>query len=379
MQNPTHTKPRVALNDFARQWASTEQTALAAFRRVGERGWFVLGPEVKAFEQALAAWWQMDFAVGCGNGMDAIEIGLRAAGIRPGDTVLTTPLSAFATSLAIARAQARPVFVDVDASGMLDLEAADAYFSKHPETKFLLPVHLYGHALSLGHLRALQQKHGLKVIEDCAQAIGAKSAGEPVGTVGIGAATSFYPTKNLGCLGDGGAFLTDDPEVAENVRRLRDYGQSGKYVHQEVGLNSRLDELQASLLLDCFLPKLTDLTARRARTAKTYLAGIHHPNVRILPVPERSESVWHLFPVCIDGDRESFRKHLADAGVETAIHYPATIPAQAATEKICGKVEGSFPNAERLCATEVSLPIHPYLKDDEIARVITACNDWRPE
>lgn len=367
----------VLLNDFKRQWAETAGDVLSAVARVGESGWYVLGREVAEFESALAARMARASAVGCANGLEAIEIALRAAGLAPGAKVLTTPLSAFATTLALLRARAVPVFVDVDEHGLLDLDAAREALAADPALRAMVPVHLYGHALDLARLEALRGEFGLLVVEDCAQAIGAAHRGRPVGSVGRLAATSFYPTKNLGALGDGGAILTDDEGLAARCRALRDYGQSSKYVHDELGLNSRLDELHAAVLRTALLPRLHAWTARRREVARAYGEGIEHAAVRPLPVPPGSESVWHLYPVRVPpAARAGFVRHLQAAGIRTAVHYPFLIPEQKALRGQAFEVRGPLDRAHALALGEVSLPIHPHLDDAEVARVIAAVNAW---
>ncbi len=369
---------RILLNDFVAQWHETRADALAAVERVGESGWLILGAEVRQLEAELAATWGLPHAVGCGNGLDAIEIGLRALGLQPGDKVLTTPLSAFATTLAIVRAGGSPVFVDTDASGLVDLASAARVLAGDPSIRFFVPVHLYGHALDASRLDDLRRRQRVQIVEDCAQAIAATSRGTPVGTTGEVAATSFYPTKNLGCMGDGGALLTRDPAVAETARCLRDYGQAAKYVHARRGLNSRLDELQAAILRSAHLPRLARHTARRRTIAETYRRGIHNAAVSVPPAPEGSASVWHLFPVLVEGERARFGAHLDARGVAHGVHYPLLIPEQKALAGIGFEVHGELTNARRFADREVSLPIHPYLTDEEVARVIDACNGWDP-
>lgn len=368
----------VQLNDFRAQWKALGDEVLAVVDRVGASGWYILGREVERFESALASAWGLPHAAGVGNGLDAIEIGLRCLGIQPGDRVLTTPLSAFATTLAVMRCGGFPVFVDTDASGLLDLERCRDLLSEDPRIRFLLPVHLYGHALDLERLEALRDDFGLAVLEDCAQAIGARFRGRAVGTVGQAAAVSFYPTKNLGALGDGGALLTPDEAIARRARALRHYGQSATYVHDEAGLNSRLDELHAAILGSVFLPRLADWTARRAGIATRYLSGIRSGVVRPLPVPSGSDSVWHLFPVLCDPERrQAFRAHLSEAGISSGIHYPRLIPDQKALRSYSGhQIHGALPNATTLAQGEVSLPIHPFLRDEEIDRVMAAVSAW---
>lgn len=375
---PVQPQDRVLLNDFVAQWRDVREDASAALDRVGQSGWLVLGKEVQGFEAELAQVWGLPHAIGCGNGLDAIEIGLRAIGMRPGDKVLTTPLSAFATTLAIVRAGGVPVFVDVDASGLIDLARVRAVAAVDRAIKYLVPVHLYGHALDAEELRQVAAATGLAVLEDCAQAIGAASRGTPVGAVGSAAATSFYPTKNLGCMGDGGALLCRDTAVAAEARTLRDYGQSAKYVHSRLGLNSRLDELQAALMRTAFLPRLRRYTERRREVATAYREGIRHAALGVPPVPAGSESVWHLFPVLVDGDREAFTEHLRRLGISSGLHYPVLIPDQQALEGVRFERGDPLARAQRFARGEVSLPIHPYLSDAHVERVVAACNSWRP-
>ena len=365
-------------NDFKRQWQQVEHAVLSAVKRVGASGWYVLGQEVEKFEQALAAMWGVDQAIGVANGMDALEIGLRCLDLRAGEKVLTTPLSAFATTLAIIRAGGVPVFVDVDGRGGIDLQQCRALLQRDRSIRFLVPVHLYGFALDMQELASLKEEFDLLVVEDCAQAIGASDRGIRVGTVGQVAATSFYPTKNLGALGDGGALLTNDAVIARRAKEVRNYGQSSPYVHSALGLNSRLDELHAAILGDAFLPNLRAWTEARSRTAQTYLDEIKHPLIE-LPAPTAgSLPVWHIFPAKIrQGKRDHLREHLHSEGIITAIHYPQTIPEQPALGH-CDRYEVAADGikARQITASELSLPIHPFLTEQEIRVVIDACNRW---
>ncbi len=370
----------IHLNDFTRQWQQVGSGVLHAIERVGQSGWLILGKEVELFERRLADYTGAAQVVGCANGLDAIEIGLRIAGLQEGDRVITTPLSAFATTLAIVRAGGVPVFVDVDESGLLDLDEARTYLADNPTSaRYLLPVHLFGHCIDLHSLRELRDRFALTVVEDCAQAIGASSGGLKIGSVGQLSALSFYPTKNLGCLGDGGALLTDNDEFARRAKALRNYGQTEKYVHRFIGLNSRLDELQAAVMTDALLPILEQTTARRREIALVYTESIAHPKLTIPPCPSASSSVYHLFPVLVAGDRQAFRAHLQASGIETVIHYPSIIPDQPALNDLPITVIGNLAMARKFAEQEVSLPIHPYLRDHEIERVITACNSWNLE
>jgi dTDP-4-amino-4,6-dideoxygalactose transaminase len=369
--------PTILQNDFKRQWEFVEEAVLRAVRRVGSSGWYILGNEVATFEKELAALWGVAHAVGTGNGLDALEIGLRCLGLQPGDKVLTTPLSAFATTLAVIRAGGIPVFVDVDETGAIDFGECRDLLARDSSIRFLLPVHLYGRALNMEELRRLQRDFRLKVLEDCAQAIGATSGGIRAGTAGHAAATSFYPTKNLGALGDAGAILTNDPAIAKAAMEMRNYGQSAHYQHSRLGLNSRLDELHAAILREAFLPNLGTWTSTRRRIAMKYLGEIRNTGLS-LPAGSANDSVWHLFPVLVtDGSRDEFQAHLHSHAIATGVHYPRIIPDQSALAN-AGPVDRStgLENARRFARTEVSLPVHPFMTGLEVEAVIRACNEW---
>jgi dTDP-4-amino-4,6-dideoxygalactose transaminase len=370
----------IVMNDFKKQWVDLRSASLAAVERVGASGWYVLGKEVQSFESALAQLSGMRHAVGCANGLDAIEIALRALGLKPGDKVLTTPLSAFATTLAIVRAGGVPVFVDVDATGHLDLDLAEQALDRHPEIRFMVPVHLFGHPMDLQRLRAIRDRRGITLIEDAAQAIASAFGGRVVGSAGQATTLSFYPTKNLGAMGDAGALLTDDAALAEQFRSLRDYGQSSKYVHSALGMNSRLDELHAAVLEAAMLPRLGGWTERRRDIARRYLQGITHNGVLVVNAAASALSAWHLFPVLVAAERrEHFMAHLTAHQIQSGIHYPRLITDQEAMKGVPGmQVLGRLDMAHRFAASEVSLPIHPYLTDDEVEQVIRAVNAWGP-
>jgi dTDP-3-amino-3,4,6-trideoxy-alpha-D-glucose transaminase len=366
-------------NDFKRQWEVVQDAVTGAVHRVGASGSYILGEEVRRFEEKLAHFWGVAHAVGVGNGMDAIEIGLRCLDVRAGDKVLTTSLSAFATTLAIIRAGAIPVFVDVDHLGRIDLGQCRDVLKRNRAIRFLVPVHLYGFPLDLADLAALRDEFDLRIVEDCAQAIGASSSGIGVGTIGQVAATSFYPTKNLGTMGDGGAVLTNSGDIAARARVLRNYGQSEHYLHAEAGLNSRLDELHAAILHDAFAPNLQKWTEARRRTADAYLNEIKHPAIE-LPFPAANlNCAWHLFPARVaPADRDNFRHYLRAADVGTGVHYPRIIPDQPALQQT-GLYEVAVEplNARRWAESEISLPIHSMLDDGEVRAVIDACNAWK--
>jgi dTDP-4-amino-4,6-dideoxygalactose transaminase len=314
--------------------------------------------------------------VGVASGLDAIEISLRVLGCKRGDRVLTSPISAFATTSAIARIGAVPVFVDCDAFGLVDLDRARAVLEADPSIRFFVPVHLYGHALDMEKLAAIGEE--CVIVEDCAQSVGATHVGRQTGTAGLMAATSFYPTKNLGALGDGGAILCGEERYAAGARMWRDYGQSAKYRHEVVGYNSRLDELQAALLHRVYLGRLPCWTQDRRRIAASYVAGITNPAITVMGTPPDSKSCWHLFPVLVEAARKlDFMRWLQSHDIACAEHYPIVIPEQPAMTGIEFHVVGNLDTARHICRSEVSLPIHPYLTSDEVAQVVEVCNAGR--
>lgn len=337
----------------------------AALARVVASGWYILGPEVEQFEAEFAAACHAPHAVGVGTGTDAITLILRALDIGPGDEVITPPLSAAYSALAVMMAGATPVFADIDPQRLtLDPEAAAAAVT--PRTRALLPVHLYGQAADMTPLLALAERHGLAVVEDCAQAHLCTSEGRPVGTMGIAGAFSFYPTKNLGALGDGGAVVTRDAALAQRLRRLRNGGQTTRYHHEEAGANSRLDEMQAAVLR-ARLPWLAGWTARRRQIAHAYREGLVGTAVHVPPQFDTGH-VYHLFPV-LTPERTAFQAHLLARGVETLIHYPVPIPRQPALAALHPR---QCAVADRVCSEVCSLPLYPSLSDPEVERVIAS-------
>jgi dTDP-4-amino-4,6-dideoxygalactose transaminase len=339
-----------------------------AIDRVVNRGWFVLGPELEQFERAFAKAMGAAYAVGTGNGTDALALILRAVGVGPGDEVITTPLSAAYTALAILMAGARPVFADVDPIRLtIDPERIAAAIG--PRTRAILPVHLYGQAADMAAIERLASTHHLALVEDCCQAHLATSEGRPVGTIGIAGAFSFYPTKNLGALGDGGAVVTNDREVADRVKRLRNGGQVDRYRHAEPGVNSRLDELQAAVLA-ARLPWLVEWTTRRRSLAAHYRHALRDAPLVVPPECDPGH-VYHLF-VVRSSARDALRDHLAALGVETLIHYPMPIPQQPAFLASAGD---ECPVAAQVCGEIFSLPLHPRLTYDDVARVSSAVEE----
>jgi dTDP-4-amino-4,6-dideoxygalactose transaminase len=350
----------------------------SAIERVIERGWFVLGPEVEAFEREFAHASGAAHAVGVGNGTDAIALILRALGVGPGDEVVTTPLSAAYSALAILMTGARPVFADIDARRLtIDPDRIDEAIG--PRTRAILPVHLYGQAADMAAIAKMASRHGIAVVEDCCQAHLATAAGRAVGTIGVAGAFSFYPTKNLGALGDGGAIVTNDAALAARIRRLRNGGQTDRYHHQEPGVNSRLDEMQAAILRER-LARLGGWTARRRALAARYRLRLRTRSVE--PVPEFDAGhVYHLFVVRVrrdddqpesdDSARQVLQAHLAARGIETLIHYPVPIPQQPA---FAAAQPGGCPIASQVCHEILSLPLHTALHDDDVDAIADAVN-----
>jgi dTDP-4-amino-4,6-dideoxygalactose transaminase len=337
----------------------------AAIARVTASGWYVLGPEVEAFEHEFATACGASHATGTGNGTDALAIILRALGIGPGDEVITSPLSAAYTALAIVMAGAEPVFADID-DERLTLDPGKAERAITPRTAALLPVHLYGQPADMTALAALATKHGLALVEDCCQAHLATCEGKPVGTFGAAGAFSFYPTKNLGALGDGGAIVTGDAGLAARTKRIRNGGQTDRYHHTELGVNSRLDEMQAAILR-ARLPWLGRRTSQRRMLAARYRQGLAGAQVRV-PQEMDPGHVYHLFPVRT-ARRSSLQAHLRSAGIETLVHYPVAIPRQPA---FASTVSAGWPAAEAAADHLLSLPLHPALSIADVDSVAAA-------
>lgn len=342
-----------------------------AIDRVLARAWFVLGPELEAFETEFASACGAAHAVGVGTGTDALALALRGLGVGPGDEVVVPPVTAAYTALAVIMAGATPVFADLDAERLtMSPDAAAAAIT--PRTRALMPVHLYGQPADLPAFAAVAARHGLALVEDAAQAHLATCDGRPVGSVGHAAGFSFYPTKNLGALGDAGAVVTNDAALADRLRRLRNGGQTDRYHHAEPGVNSRLDELQAAILR-ARLPFLAAWTARRRALAARYRRALSGGPVSV-PVECDAGHVYHLFPVLSDR-RDALRAHLDRHGVATLVHYPVPVPRQPA---FASYAPAACPVADRVCAEVCSLPLHPQLADADADLVAGAVLSFRP-
>lgn len=359
------------MNDFKAEPEALRAAELAAAERVLRSGWYVLGNEVRAFETAWAGRCGVTDAAGVGNGMDAIEIGLRALDIGPGDEVVTTPMTAFATVLAILRAGATPVLADIDAhTALLDPSSVERCITGR--TRAMLLVHLYGQVREMERWTALCESHRIALLEDCAQSHLARWNETAAGGFGRFGAYSFYPTKNLGALGDGGALVSNDPALIQRAVVLRNYGQSVRYHHPELGLNSRLDELQAALLL-ARLEWLEDFTERRRRIGADYHTGIRNPAVALMAAPvQRQSHVYHLFVVTCE-QRDRLARHLKERGVETLVHYPVPVHHQPPCKDLRHDPQGLVV-AEQHAAQCLSIPCHPQMSDADVAQVIEAIN-----
>ncbi len=326
-----------------------------AFRRVLESGWYILGQEVDAFEKEFASYCGVRNCVGVGNGLEALHLTLRAYGIGPSDEVIVPSNTYIATWLAVSYAGAVPVPVEpVEATYNLDPDRIEAAITSR--SKAIIAVHLYGQPADMDRINRIAKKHGLRVIEDAAQAHGAKYKGRRTGSLGDAAGFSFYPGKNLGALGDAGAVTTNDDALADRIRSLRNYGSSVKYHNECKGFNSRLDELQAAILR-IKLPHLDRWNAQRCEIAALYMQGIAGTCLTIPEIPNWAEPSWHLF-VVRHSERNSFQKELASAGINTLIHYPIPPHLQPAYTELRFK-RGAFSISESIHNTVVSLPIWP--------------------
>ncbi len=343
----------------------------AAIARVLMSGQYILGHEVEVFEAAFAAWLGVGHAVGAGSGTDAIELAVRACGIGPGELVFTVSHTAVATVAAIERAGAVPVLVDIEPGGFtMDPASLAAALRAPPPGRpaAILPVHLYGEPADLAPIRELARRHHLYLIEDCAQSHGAAYRGRPTGSFGDIACFSFYPTKNLGALGDAGMTTTDDPELAVALRELREYGWRERYVSARTGINTRLDPLQAAILA-ARLPRVGDDNARRQRIAACYdqgLAGLP------LGLPRRHAECAHVFHqyVIRSAERDRLREHLRAAQIGTGIHYPVPVHLQPAYQGRLGEFPAGLPETTRAVREILSLPIYPQLAEESADRVI---------
>lgn len=339
-----------------------------AIARVVESGWYILGPEVDAFEAEYAEYCEAQYCVGLANGLDALHLALRAMDVGPGDEVIVPSNTYIATWLAVSQCGATPVPVEPDERTYnIDPSLIEAAIT--PRTKVILPVHLYGQPADMDPILAIARKHGLRVLEDGAQAHGARYKGKRIGAHGDAVAWSFYPGKNLGALGDAGAVTTNDPEIADRIRVLRNYGSRVKYVNEVQGYNSRLDPIQAAVLR-VKLPHLDAWNARRSDLAAAYIRGLSGSALLLPYVPEWAIPVWHLF-VVRHPQRGALQQYLSDAGVGTLIHYPIPPHRQTAYQN-AGYTSEAFPVASRIAEEALSLPMGPHLSMHDALAVVGA-------
>ncbi len=364
----------VLMNDFKSEPQALRNEMLTVVSRVINSGWYVLGKEVEVFERNWAKLCGVKYGIGVGNGMDAIEISLRALDIGPGDEVITTPMTAFATVLAILRSGATPVLADIDSdTALISIDSAQKVIS--PRTKAILIVHLYGQVREMKNWQNLCKSHNIDLIEDCAQSHLATWKGNKAGSFGVVGAYSFYPTKNLGALGDAGLVVTQDDDLAEKIGQIRNYGQSKRYQHPVLGLNSRLDEIQAAILSQR-LKWLSKFTQRRCQIAAYYQDGINNSIVQQLVAPEESSAhVYHLYVIKCE-KRDALIKHLHNCEVQTLIHYPIPIHQQKPCIDLPRCPDG-LPASEKHANYCISIPCHPQMSDNDVNKVIDAINNFQ--
>ncbi len=358
----------IPFNDFTREYTTLRQEIDQAVHRVLESGWFILGKEVDALETELAAYLGTKYCVTVANGTEAIALALMAVKVGKGDEVITTNMTAFPTITGIEQSGAKAVVVDIDEeTGLID----PAEISKHisPKTKAILPVHLYGQAANLNKILEIAKKHNLLLIEDCAQAFGAEYKGRKVGSFGQVNALSFYPTKNLGAYGDGGAVSTNDSQIYQKLLQLRNYGQRIRYYHDQQGINSRLDELQAAILRVKL--KLIDQSIHRRRE----IAHYYYRNIqKMTTIPEVAGNfhTYHLF-VLKTAERQRFMEYLQKKGITSIIHYPVPINEQKAFQN---QKEESFPRTKKFTDQVVSIPLYPELTQSEVEYIVQTINSF---
>lgn len=360
----------IEYNNFRKMHEPLDNQFFECFQNVYKNQWFIHGEYLKKFENEFAQYCGSGYCVGTGNGLDALQLILRGCNIGPGDEVLVPSNTFIATVLAISYVGATPVFVEPDIETLLiDPDLIENNISE--KTKAIMVVHLYGRLANMDIIENIAHKYNLLLFEDSAQAHGAEKNGKKAGTFGVASAFSFYPGKNLGALGDAGAVITDDKQLADKIRALGNYGSVKKYLHDYKGINSRLDELQAAFL-SVKLKYLDEWTKERKRIAKIYYAQINNPKI-ILP-KYTEENVYHIFPVLCN-ERDKLKLYLENKGVYTLIHYPTAIHLQKAY-KDYGKKQGDYPIAESICARELSIPLYPGLTENEIQYIVDCLNHF---
>jgi dTDP-4-amino-4,6-dideoxygalactose transaminase len=349
--------------DLKAQYGLLRDEILEALDRVSQNATFILGEEVERFEQAFAGYFEVKHCIALNSGTSALHLALLTAGIGTGDEVITTANTFIATAEAIAYTGATPVFVDIDpATANIDPERIEAAITKR--TRAIIPVHLYGRPADMDSIMEIAERHRLLVIEDACQAHGARYAGRRVGGFGRAAAFSFYPGKNLGAYGEGGALTTNDDDIASMARSLRSHGESTRYLHKYVGYNYRMDGFQAAVL-NVKLKYLEQWTAKRQAFAALYRRWLQDANVRLLEDPADTECVYHLFVAYVD-NRDKVRTELEKLGVQTAVHYPKPVHLQEAFSYL-ERTPGSLPFTERACEQELGMPLFPEMTEEQVS------------
>lgn len=364
---------QVPLLDLKRQWKTIREKALANVTQVLDDQACILGPRVAAFEKAVAAYVGVPHAIGCASGTDAILVGLRALGVGHGEEVITTPYTFFASAGAVVNAKGRPVFVDIERDSF-NIDARQIEAAITPKTRVIQPVHLYGQCADMDAINAIAKKHGVAVLEDAAQSLGAEDKGRRAGSMGDIGAFSFYPSKNLGGVGDGGMMCTRDAKLDTRLRALRTHGGVNRYFHDEVGWNSRLDALQVAVL-EVKLPLLDAWSDARARNARFYdeaLMGV--PGLVTPRVMPGKRHIYNQYMIRCE-KRDQLQEFLTKAGVGTAVYYPLSLHEQKCFADL-GYKQGQFPESERACKENLSIPVNPELTDDERNYVVEKIREF---
>jgi dTDP-4-amino-4,6-dideoxygalactose transaminase len=368
----------VPLLDLQAQYASIRDDLQRAIERVMDSQRFVLGDEVRELENSIAQYCGTRHAIGCASGSDALLLALMALDLKPGDEVITTPFSFFATGAAVARLGARPVFVDIDPRSY-NLDPSRVADAITPRTKVIIPVHLYGQCAQMDSLLDVGERRGIAIVEDAAQAIGATDNGRRAGSMGLIGCFSFYPTKNLGGAGDGGILTTNDDRIAARLRRLRTHGGANEYQHEEIGINSRLDELQAAVLRVKLrsLDKWSDERASKAALYSQLLGGADLSFPLVTPqIRTDRRHIFHQYVVRTPGNRDALMDHLKTRGIGTKVYYPIPLHRQECFFYL-GYKEGDFPEAESAARETLALPAYPELTETQQRYVVDAISSFR--
>jgi dTDP-4-amino-4,6-dideoxygalactose transaminase len=370
----------VPLLDLQAQYVSLRDDLREAVDRVMSSQRFVLGDEVRELENTIAVYCETKHAIGCASGSDALLLALMALDVKAGDEVITTPFSFFATAACVARLGARPVFVDIDPK-TYNIDPSRVADAITPRTKVIMPVHIYGQCALMDPLLELGKRRGIPIVEDAAQAIGATDNGRRAGSMGLIGCFSFYPTKNLGGAGDGGIVTTNDDELAARLRRLRAHGGSTEYQHEEVGINSRLDELQAAVLRVKF-PSLDRWSEERARKAEFYTELLNKADLRFpLMTPQvrpDGRHIFHQYVIRVPGNRDNLIEHLKAHGIGSKVYYPVPLHRQECFSYL-GYKEGDFPQSESAARETLALPAYPELTDEQQIYVVESIKSFRPQ